>query len=182
MAPSWHHYGAMQLDPYVEAVQRQLAAAAETGGDQARALAAQLAATLESAVRLAVQDAVASAVSEITCELAPGAVELRLRGRDLEFVVIRRASDSPDRAEPKPLPLPPTPEVDQGAVDRINLRVPARLKMRIEAAATAAGLSVNAWLVRAAAQAAEQASEGAKGDARDEHGSYGGQRFKGWAR
>lgn len=65
----------MRLDPYVEAVQRQLAAAAETGGNEARALAAQLAAALEPAVRLALQDALALAVSEITCELAPGSVD-----------------------------------------------------------------------------------------------------------
>ena len=85
----------MNLNLYVEAVQRQLTAAAETGGDEARVLAAQLAATLESAVRLALQDALASAVSEITCELAPGSVELRLRGRDPEFVVIPPATEPP---------------------------------------------------------------------------------------
>lgn len=61
---------------------------------------------------------------------------------------------------------------------RINLRVPARLKMRIEAAATAAGLSVNAWLVRVAALAAE----GARSNTRDERVSHGGQHYRGWAR
>ncbi len=127
------------------------------GGDEARALAAQLAAALESAVRLALQDALASAVSEITCELAPGSVELRLRGRDPEFVVTPPATDSPDRADPELLPALIALEADQGAMDRINLRLPARLKTRIEAAATAAGLSVNAWLVRVAALAAEGA-------------------------
>lgn len=168
----------MNLDPYVEAIQRQLAAAAETGGDEARALAAQLAATLESAARLALQDALAAAASEITCELAPGSVEVRLRGRDPEFVVIPPATDSPDRADPELLPASITHEADQGAMARINLRVPARLKMRIEAAATAAGLSVNAWLVRVAALAAE----GARSDTRDERVSHGGQHYKGWAR
>jgi hypothetical protein len=50
--------------------------------------------------------------------------------------------------------------------------------MRIEAAATAAGLSVNAWLVRVAALAAE----GARSDTRDERVSHGGQHYRGWAR
>jgi uncharacterized protein (DUF1778 family) len=168
----------MQLNPYVEAVQRQLAAAAETGGDEARALAAQLAAALESAVRLALQDALASAVSEITCELAPGSVELRLRGRDPEFVVTPPATDCPDRADPDLLTGSITIEADQGAMDRINLRLPARLKTRIEAAATAAGLSVNAWLVRVAALAAE----GARHDTRDERVSHDGRRYRGWVR
>ena len=80
----------MNLNPYIENVQRQLAAAGATGGDDARALAERLAPALESAVRLALQDALAAAADEITCELAPGSVELRLRGRDPEFVVSRR--------------------------------------------------------------------------------------------
>jgi hypothetical protein len=168
----------MDLNPYIETVQRQLAAAAETGGDEARALAAQLAATLESAVRLALQDALASAVSEITCELAPGSVELRLRGRDPEFVVIPPATEPTDRADPELLPVVMTNEADQGAMARINLRLSAPLKMRIEAAATAAGLSVNAWLVRVAALAAE----GARSDTRDERVSHDGRHYRGWAR
>jgi len=61
---------------------------------------------------------------------------------------------------------------------RINLRVSARLKMRIDAAATAAGLSVNAWLVRVAALAAE----GVRNDTRDERVSQDGRHYRGWAR
>jgi len=168
----------MQLDPFVETVQRQLAAAAETGGDEARALAAQLATALGSAVRLALQDALASAVGEITCELAPGSVELRLRGRDPEFVVIPPATDAPDPADPGLPPAVIAREADHDALARINLRLPAGLKIRIEAAATAAGLSVNAWLVRVAALAAE----GAGSDTLSEGVSRGGQHYRGWAR
>ena len=168
----------MQLEPYVEAVQRQLAAAAETGGDETRTLAAQLAATLDSAVRLAIQDALASAVSEITCELAPGSVELRLRGRDLEFAMTPPGTESHVRADPELLPGLATTDADQGAMDRINLRLPVRLKTRIEAAAAAAGLSVNAWLVRVVALAAE----GARNDTRDDRVSPDGRRYRGWAR
>ena len=177
MAPLWHHYGVMQLEPYVEAVQRQLAAAAETGGDEVRALAAQLSATLESAVRLALQDALAAAASEITCELAPGSVELRLRGRDPEFVVVAPAADAPDRRAPKTPPATAL-EAEHGAMDRINLRLPAQLKLSVEAAANAAALSVNAWLVRVAALAAEET----KSSARGEPISHGAQHFRGWAR
>src|SRR5262245_24077259 len=132
MAHQWRHIGAMDLDPYVEAIQRQLVAAADAGGDQARALAAQLAATLESAARLAMQDALASAVSEISCELAPGSVELRLRGRDPEFVVTLPDSGSRARTEPDPLPPPIALEADEAASARINLRLPERLKSRID--------------------------------------------------
>ena len=40
---------------------------------------------------------------------------------------------------------------EEGAMSRINLRMPERLKARVEAAAAGEGLSVNAWLVRASA-------------------------------
>ena len=167
----------MELDPYVEAVQRQLAAAAEAGGEEARELAVRLGATLESAVRLALQDALAAAVSEITLELAPGSVELRLRGRDPEFVVIPADTDS-GRADSELPPASAAFDGDQGALARINLRVPPALKARIEAAAAAAGLSVNAWLVRAAALAAE----GGRSDTRVERVSRDGRQYRGWAR
>jgi hypothetical protein len=168
----------MQLEPYVEAIQRQLAAAAETGGEEARVLASRLAPALDSAVRLALQDALAAAASEITLELAPGSVEVRLRGRDPEFVVVPAATDSPGRADQQRLPAAVELEADDGAPARINLRLPESLKMRIEAAATTAGLSVNAWLVRVAAVAAVRTTN----EERDERVSGGGQHYRGWVR
>ena len=72
----------------------QLEVAAEAGGDEARALAERLVAPLDAAIRLAVQDALAAAAEEITLELAPGSVELRLRGREPEFVVSLAAGRS----------------------------------------------------------------------------------------
>ncbi len=77
----------MDLGPYVESIHSQLEVAAGAGGDEARALAERLVAPLDAAIRLALQDALAAATEEITTELAPGSVELRLRGRDPEFVV-----------------------------------------------------------------------------------------------
>jgi len=46
----------MDLGPYVENIHRQLAVAAEAGGDDARALADRLIAPLDAAVRLTLQD------------------------------------------------------------------------------------------------------------------------------
>src|SRR4249920_1079692 len=83
----------MDLGPYVESIHRQLEVAASAGGDEARALAERLAAPLDAAIRLALQDALSAATEEITTELAPGSVELRLRGRDPEFVVTLPPSD-----------------------------------------------------------------------------------------
>src|ERR1022692_2063890 len=86
----------MDLRPYVETIHRQLADAAEAGGDEARALAERLAAPLDSSIRLALQDALGAAAEEITRELAPGSVELRIRGRNPEFVVTPAAAERVD--------------------------------------------------------------------------------------
>jgi len=91
----------MELGPYVEKIQRQLVDTAEAGGDDARTLAGRLIVPLDAALRLAFQDVLAAAAEEITTELAPGSVELRLRGRDLELVVtppVDSADDSPAAA------------------------------------------------------------------------------------
>ena len=145
----------MNLDLYIENLNRQLAVAAEAGGEEARALVERLIAPLEAAIRLTLQDALAAAAEEITTELAPGSVQLRLRGRDPEFVVTPPPADpSADDLREDPDDRPPAvPEGDEGSMSRINLRMPDHLKARIEQAAASEGLSVNAWLVRAAAAA-----------------------------
>ena len=60
---------------------------------------------------------------------------------------------STTRASPWPHARAPTPvpEPDEGT-SRISFRLPESLKSRVEDAAAADGLSVNAWLVRAVTQ------------------------------
>ena len=144
----------MDLTPYVENLRRELAVAAEAGGEDARALAERLTAPLESAIRLMLLEALSAAADEITRDLAPGSVEVRLRGRDPSFVVTPAAeptSRSSRRRDAAAAGAPP--EADEGATARINLRLPEQLKAGVEEAAGREGLSVNAWLVRAAAAA-----------------------------
>ena len=83
----------MELDRHIDALREQLAVAAEVGGEEARALAQRLTAPLESAVRLMLLDVLTAATAEITRELAPGSVELRLRGGHPEFVVTPPAAE-----------------------------------------------------------------------------------------
>src|SRR4029450_1843809 len=85
MVPKRCHDGVMDLAPYVENLRRELAVAADAGGEEARALAERLTAPLESAIRLTLLEALSAAADEITRELAPGSAELRLRGGDPEF-------------------------------------------------------------------------------------------------
>src|SRR4051812_33712275 len=156
----------MELTPYVEKLRGDLAVAADAAGEDARALAERLTAPLESSIRLMLLDALSAAADEITRELAPGSVELRLRGGEPEFVVAAPAADQPGE------PAAPPPELDEGATTRINLRLPEPLKAAIEQAAGRERLSVNAWLVRAlgAAVAGEPSNRGGRI----------GQSFTGW--
>ena len=184
MASSCCHNCAMNLGMYVESIRSQLEVAAEAGGDDARELAERLVAPLDAAIRLALQDALALAAEEITTELAPGSVELRLRGRDLEFVVIPPPADPPvsDLSEGEDTATriaPRSTEGDEATMSRINLRLPDHLKARIEQVAGLEGLSVNAWLVRAAAAALDRTDAARR---RERRTPQGAQRYTGWAR
>ena len=163
----------MNITPYVAALRTELANAAELGGADARALAERLTAPMESAFRLALLDALAAAADEITRDLAPGSVQLRLRDREPSFIVTVPPGD--DVVTPAAPAAPPLPVDDEGSVSRINLRLPDQLKARIEEAAARDGLSVNAWLVRAAAAATQPAPPIVS------RAPTGGQRFTGWA-
>src|ERR671935_667508 len=77
----------MDLTSYVNNLGREFATLAEAGGPEARALVERLTGSLESAIRMTLLDALSAAADEITRDLAPGSVELRLRGRDPSFVV-----------------------------------------------------------------------------------------------
>jgi hypothetical protein len=160
----------MNLTPYVENLRRELAVAAESGGDEARALADRLTAPLESGIRLTLLEALSAAADEITRELAPGSAELRLRGGEPEFAVTPAPADEP--------PEPPAPiEVDEGEMTRINLRLPEQLKAGVEQAASRERMSVNAWLVRAVGAALARDA----GEPRPRPGRIG-QAYTGWVR
>jgi len=166
----------MDLTRYVENLRRELGVAADAGGDEARALAERLTAALEPAIRLMLLDALSAAADEITRELAPGAVELRLRSGEPDFVVTAAPGDEAVRAAPDEL-APAAPEADEGATARINLRLPEQLKAGVEQAASRERLSVNAWLVRVVAVALAHDDRRAP-----QRGGRIGQGYTGWVR
>ncbi|WFB09224.1 hypothetical protein LRS74_20925 [Streptomyces sp. LX-29] len=173
----------MDLTPYVENLRHELAVAAAAGGEEARALAERLTAPLESATRLTLLNALSSAMGEITRELAPGSVDVRLRGLDPEFVVTPAPGQEPGGAVEEPEAAPAGAraaapvDLEDGGTARINFRLPANLKTRIEEAAGQEGLSVNAWLVRAAAAALEPVEQRPRTSGR---GHWGQQSYTGW--
>jgi hypothetical protein len=129
------------------------------------------------------QDALGAAAEEITCELAPASVEMRIRGRNPEFVVTLPSADPPDgglsdSSYGAVAGVPRTPgDADEGGVSRVNLRMPDHLKARVEQAAGGEGLSVNTWLVRAASFALERFQPDSGGRA-----GRGASRYTGWVR
>ena len=138
----------MDITPYVESLRSDLAAAAEAGGDEAKAAAERLALALDPAMRLALMDALSQAAAEITSELPAGSVDVRLRGREPEFVV-DVPTTMPLAAAPTGPPPTTEPEDDEedGAVARITLRIPESLKAKAEEMAARSGHSLNTWLV-----------------------------------
>jgi len=162
----------MELGQYVTDLQRQLVDAADNGAEDTRAVAERLAAGLDAATRLVLLDALSAAAGEITRDLAPGSVDVRLRGRQIEFVVTQASTD-PETDERSAA----TVDLDDASTSRTTLRLPDALKARVDEAAAADRLSVNTWLVRAIAAALEPKKRRAA-----QRTPRTGDNFAGWAR
>jgi hypothetical protein len=177
----------MDLTTYVGNLGREFATLAEAGGEDARALVERLTGSLESAIRMTLLDALSAAADEITRDLAPGSVELRLRGREPSFVVsLPAAEPGGAAAADTATPVDVVPDSDlaiaeDGPAARINVRLPEQLKASIEQAAAKEGRSVNAWLVRAAA-AGLQRSDREQRPAPQNSAKRAKQGFTGWVR
>lgn len=162
----------MELGQYVNDLQRQLVDAAENGTESTRAVAERLAAGLDASVRIVLLDVLSAAAGEITRDLVPGSVDVRLRGREVEFVVSQPAPEAD--AEERPAA---SVAFDDSSTSRTTLRLPDALKARVDEAAAADGLSVNTWLVRAVAAALQpKQRRSAQRTLRT------GDNFAGWAR
>jgi hypothetical protein len=168
----------MDLQPYVDAVRHELSVAAAAGGTEAQELAERLSGPLESAIRLALLEALAAAAEEITGELAPRSVEVRLRGRDPEFIVSAPLDEEPEEPSDHVDQVFGAQNDDDGGTWRVTLRLPEVLRASVEGAARNEGASLNAWLVRAAALASQGASAYASSQSR----RTTGHRATGWVR
>jgi len=171
----------MELDRYVADLRRQLAATAASGSDDARRIAEQLSSSLDAAARLVLLEALSEAAGEITRDIAPGSIEVRLRGRDPEFAITlaqHPAFDEVSAPVEETVPsVDDTESRDDTSTSRTTLRLPDHLKVRVEEAAAREGLSVNTWLVRAIGSSLEPASRRAAPPE-----TRGGKTFTGWAR
>jgi hypothetical protein len=138
----------MELTPFVDRLRQDLSDAAAAGGPEAQAGAERLALALVPATRMMLLEALSEAAAEITGSLDHDAVDVRMSGREPEFVITRLEPLTPP-APPAP-PTPPTPpEPEDDNQSRITLRLPESVKARAEEAANRIGQSLNAWLVDA---------------------------------
>jgi hypothetical protein len=143
----------MDLAPLIAELRRDLEAAAAHGGAEVTRAAELLGGSLESSARLCLLDALTQAADEVSAKLRAATVEVRLRGREADFVVSEPGPGMPD-PDPAVPPAPPGAPADaSGDVSRITLRLPESLKDAVERASATEGISVNAWLVRAVAAA-----------------------------
>jgi hypothetical protein len=158
MTSRWCHSDVMELSPYVERLRRDLADAAAAGGPEAQQSAERLALALDPATRMMLLEALSQAAAEITGGLDHHAVDVRLSGREPEFVVTELEATAPLAAPGPPAPPePPAPpgqpsgqaQVEDDNQSRITLRLPESIKSRAEEAANQTGQSLNAWLVDA---------------------------------
>jgi hypothetical protein len=143
----------MDITPYVDSIRRDLLAAAEGAGPEAREAAERLGYALDPSARLALMEAISQAAAEITAAMPSGGVDVRLSGRDLDFLVdagAPAAGSGPVPPTPPTPPIPPAaplPPGEEEGLARITLRMPESVKTRAEEAAASAGQSLNTWLV-----------------------------------
>lgn len=163
----------MNLTPYLESLRRELLLIPEPEDPAIRMAAERLAARLDVAGRMILLEVLSAATGEISSDMAPGSVELRLRGREPEFVV-RPAQ--PEAGHDATIPTIAA-EGDDGGSQRTTLRLPEHLKARVDEMAMSESVSVNTWLVRAVASAVETGGRALRQGA----AQSGGQRYVGWA-
>lgn len=142
----------MDITPYVEHLRASLLSAAEMADEETRRAAERLGFALDSSVRLTLMEAISQAAAEITAEMPDGGVDVRLSGRDLDFLV-HVSTPTP----PAP-PSPPAEALEDGTLSRITLRIPEAVKVRAEERASEAGQSLNTWLVSVVRAATREGS------------------------
>jgi uncharacterized protein (DUF1778 family) len=132
----------MRITPYIEAVRDDLLAVASVGQREGEELIGRLASALESSLRLRLLEAVTEAAQELSTHIQSGHVEVRLAGSDPTLAFVEEAAE-------------PAAPVGDDLSARITLRLPESLKSRLDAAASAEGVSVNTWLVQAISRSVE---------------------------
>ncbi len=169
----------MDLSTYVESVRAGVQSAASLADDHTKHVAEQLGSAVESASRLALIQALSDAAAEISTELAPGSVDVRMSGTEPSFVVTLPSSHDdvtmlmPESTEE------PAETADPLAVDgdeqqaRISLRLPQSVKEKVDEYANADGVSTNTWLLHRVLEALAERNHPGRGRGQQSWGPPG---------
>ncbi|MET0325257.1 MAG: toxin-antitoxin system HicB family antitoxin [Ilumatobacteraceae bacterium] len=180
----------MDITGYVEHLRDELRATAAAGDEAMVRSADRLVAALDAGVRLVLLEALSDAAAEITSGLDGPVVDVRLKGREPQFVITAPEEHAPERP-PAPASAADDAGPDAGDDDRsgvgdgdastarITLRLPDALKLRAEEAAARSRQSLNTWIVDAVRAAT--ATPSAPPTTSPRRGRAGTQ-LSGWAR
>jgi hypothetical protein len=148
----------MELSRYVQEIQENLVSAAElaTGGS-ASSTTQGLLASHAAASRMVLLSALSDAIATINTALDGAQVEIRLRGREPEFVVVQPSDESAPNlgasSSEQPHDVDHVAQGGQRDFDaRVTLRMPGDLKVRISQRARMRNVSMNTWLVQLASK------------------------------
>lgn len=149
----------MDESSYLASLQQSLAHSAAAESPQVQAAAERIALALQPALRLLLIEMAADIAAEVTAGLDGEIVDIRMRGGSPELVITPHPVDDGDgastdgQADAEPTSSAGADIGADAAMARISLRMPESLKGQVDAAATTAELSANAWIVRAVSQA-----------------------------
>ena len=128
----------METAQFIDGLQSDLRELAQLGGDELAQAAQRLEGAVRQSATLRLIDALTQVALEVSSQLPNGHLDVRLAGQDPELVYVEEEGEEPQAQT-----------VEDGLTARITLRLPDSLKVALEKAAEAEGVSVNTWLVRA---------------------------------
>ena len=127
----------MQTAQFIEALQSDLRELAQLGGDELVQAAHRLEGAVKQSATLRLIDALTQVALEVSSQLPNGHLDVRLAGQDPELVYVEEEGEEPQAQA-----------AEDGLAARVTLRLPDSLKVALEKAAEAEGVSLNTWLVR----------------------------------
>jgi hypothetical protein len=127
----------METAQFIDGLQSDLRELAQLGGDELVQAAQRMEGAVRQSATLRLIDALTQVALEVSSQLPNGHLDVRLAGQDPELVYVEEEGEEPQAQT-----------AEDGLTARITLRLPDSLKVALEKAAEAEGVSVNTWLVR----------------------------------
>jgi HicB family len=140
----------------VDSLRGDVRAVGELGDDTVAEVADRIAILLSRSVPGVVLDLLSQAAAELSSDLPGGRVEVRVSGDDVALAYVAEDSGT----------APPAGEPEGELTARITLRLSEGLKLRVEKAAAAEGISVNSHIVRTLDRSTTQGARTSRGGTR----------------